>query len=258
MGCIWNIFVNFCRTGSCRKGSRALGLSGFWSACGRDRGLEYNDGASGRREPDCGWILWGSSWSRASGSRENLSARDWNRRWPVLLYQWNLSGFLEKFIAAMVREYVLRFVLSGILCVGKGFQTQRYAEADHTISSVCRSARILDDSRDFFQKIKEERVFHGGIRMKLRASFTVEAAGVMAAVMFVIMVLISQAFRLKAETVGKFSVHEEAERLRHLTEYMEEEIVCRKTGTGWQLEIELQQFRPEKFLRKWSLVEDRS
>lgn len=93
--------------------------------------------------------------------------------------------------------------------------------------------------------------------MKVRASFTVEAAGVMAAVMFVIMILISQAFRLRAETVGKFSVHEETEQMRHLVENAEkEEIVRSREGTGWQIEIEAQVFRPENFLRKWSLAED--
>lgn len=93
--------------------------------------------------------------------------------------------------------------------------------------------------------------------MKVKASFTVEAAGVMAAVMFVIMILISQAFRLRAETVGKFSVHEETEKLRHLVENAEkEEIVRSREGNGWQIEIEAQVFRPENFLRKWSLAED--
>ncbi len=91
----------------------------------------------------------------------------------------------------------------------------------------------------------------------MKASFTVEAAGVMAAVMFVIMILISQAFRLRAETVGKFSVHEDVEQTRHLVENAEKkEIVRSRTGSGWQAEIEAQVFRPENFLRKWSLAED--
>ena len=95
--------------------------------------------------------------------------------------------------------------------------------------------------------------------MKMRASFTVEAAGVMAAVMFVIMILISQALHLRAETVGKFSVHEEVEQMRHLVENAEKkEIIRSRAGAGWQFEIEAQVFRPESFLRKWSLAEDKS
>ena len=46
---------------------------------------------------------------------------------------------------------------------------------------------------------------------EIRASYTVEAAGVMAVVFFVMMILINQAFHVHGETVGCFRVHEEVE-----------------------------------------------
>lgn len=94
-------------------------------------------------------------------------------------------------------------------------------------------------------------------RAALRASYTVEAAGVMATVFFIIMILMNQAFRLHAETVGYFALHETVERERHLVENKKEsEVVKYADGTGWNLEITAPVFRPEDSLRMWSLAED--
>lgn len=93
----------------------------------------------------------------------------------------------------------------------------------------------------------------------LPAAYTVEAAGVMAAVLFVILVLMNQAFRLHAETVGYFTLHQTVERDRHAAEYADEaEIVRQAAGGNWELEITAPVFRPEESLRLWSLVEDKS
>ncbi|MDO4267122.1 MAG: hypothetical protein Q4C73_01520 [Eubacteriales bacterium] len=95
------------------------------------------------------------------------------------------------------------------------------------------------------------------VRKELRASLTVEAAGVMSVVLFSLMILLGQAFDLRAETVGEFQLHLEADQARHLIENAgETEIIRSSGGTGWSLEIAASVFRPEKSLRMWSLAED--
>ncbi|MCD8083845.1 MAG: hypothetical protein LUE86_10145 [Clostridiales bacterium] len=92
---------------------------------------------------------------------------------------------------------------------------------------------------------------------RLRASYTVEAAGVMAAVLFTILILMNRALGFRAETVGYFGLHETVERERHLIENMEEtQIERQSSGNGWSLEITAPVFRPEQSLRLWSLAED--
>ena len=79
----------------------------------------------------------------------------------------------------------------------------------------------------------------------------------MATVFFIIMILMNQAFRLHAETVGYFALHETVERERHLVDNKKEsEVVEYADGTGWNLEITAPVFRPEDSLRMWSLAED--
>ena len=101
-----------------------------------------------------------------------------------------------------------------------------------------------------------QRKNNGGMPA-LKASYTVEAAYVMATVFFVIMMLMNQAFRLHAETAGNFALHETVERERHAVENKEEaEIVRQSGGRDWSLEITAPVFRPENSLRLWSLAED--
>lgn len=98
-------------------------------------------------------------------------------------------------------------------------------------------------------KIKES----GG----LSASYTVEAAGVMSVVLFTIMILMGQALRLSGETRGMFQLHEQVERVRHEPEHKDDRrISVQSGGNGWNLEITAPVFRPENFLRIWSLAED--
>ncbi len=95
------------------------------------------------------------------------------------------------------------------------------------------------------------------MKTAFRGSFTVEAAGVMAAVLVAIMIIINLAFRLRTETVGSFRLHETVERERHLVEHIHEIFIQRnQEGNGWELEISAPVFRPENFLRMWSLAED--
>lgn len=91
----------------------------------------------------------------------------------------------------------------------------------------------------------------------LRGSFTVEAAGVMAVVLFCVMILLDQAFHVRAETVGEFRVHETVERERHLMEKIgENEISASGNGERWSLEVTAPVFRPENALRMWCLLEE--
>lgn len=93
----------------------------------------------------------------------------------------------------------------------------------------------------------------------LPGSYTVEAAGVMAVVLLTIMILLNQAFHMRAEAVGVFTVHETVERDRHALEYMNEKNINRKnSGMRWSLDLTVPVFRPEESLRLWSLMEGKA
>jgi len=90
------------------------------------------------------------------------------------------------------------------------------------------------------------------------AEYTVEAAGVMAVVLFTVMVLFHQAFHVRAETVGVFQVHEQVERERHEIAHSDEkEITHEARGQRWSVEITAPVFRPEESLRMWSVLEEK-
>lgn len=93
-------------------------------------------------------------------------------------------------------------------------------------------------------------------RTRLRAQYTVEAAGVMGAVLLTILTLLSAAFHIHAEVVGAMKLHTEVEQERHKVESSEEREVSRQgKGSGWELEITSPVYRPENLLRLWSLME---
>ena len=99
--------------------------------------------------------------------------------------------------------------------------------------------------------------FTAGRKKSLCASITVEAAGVMAVVLFTIMVLMGQAMSWSARAGGMFALHETVERERHQIEHAEERRIKRQAeGNEWNLEISAPVFRPETALRMWGLVED--
>lgn len=95
------------------------------------------------------------------------------------------------------------------------------------------------------------------IHQKVSGSLTVEMAGVMEIVFFSMMVLLQVAFRVRAETVGEFRVHEEVERERHEIMHIEDEEIS-KEGQGqlWSLKVTAPVYRPEDYLRMWSLAEN--
>lgn len=105
-----------------------------------------------------------------------------------------------------------------------------------------------------YRQAGKKKIFESS---SLSASYTVEAAGVMAVVLFTIMILMGQVFRLSGETRGLFQLHEQVERVRHEPEHKNDgKISIQSGGNGWNMEISAPVFRPENFLRMWSLMED--
>ena len=95
------------------------------------------------------------------------------------------------------------------------------------------------------------------VRKRLRGSYTVEAAGVMAVVFFTMLVLFHQAFYMGAWTAGTFQVHQQVERERHQIVHKDERSITRgKQGQSWQADITARVFRPEESLRMWSILEE--
>lgn len=106
------------------------------------------------------------------------------------------------------------------------------------------------------RKGKGFRVLRAGLEREVAASYTVETAGVMAVILLVVMILLNQAFHVRGETVGKFVVHQDVERERHLIENQDEQEITRQSqGIRWSLELTAPVFRPENSLRMWSLAE---
>lgn len=117
----------------------------------------------------------------------------------------------------------------------------------------------------------------------VKGSFTLEAAGVMAVILFGIGTVITEAGRIHDQVSAGMTVHEAAEKVRHEKEMdlreaeeffqrnkglrlhmKDDRISLRKEGKwihaagraeGWGKEIRIRRFRPETFLRKITLIE---
>ena len=121
-------------------------------------------------------------------------------------------------------------------------------------------------------------------RQRLTGSFTIEAACVMAIVLFSVSIVIRQAGRMHDETSGAMILHEAVEKVRHERTLQVEDaagffegcmkfrmnfasyelglkedgkrIAGKAAGGSWQREIQMRKFRPETFLRQVTLLED--
>lgn len=92
----------------------------------------------------------------------------------------------------------------------------------------------------------------------MKAEYTVEAAGVMAVMLFTVMILLNQAFHIRAETAGSFRVHETVEKERHEIAHSDEkEITHADQGIRWSIEVTSPVFRPEEAIRMWSMLEEK-
>lgn len=122
---------------------------------------------------------------------------------------------------------------------------------------------------------------------RLNGSYTVEAAFVMAVILFALMISIQSAYRLRDEVAGAMALAESVQRLRHNETESPEEASnwavhragapfswkeyqfefnmsgnsltgrwIKGTGMGgrWRLELEQRVYDPESFLRKLTLI----
>lgn len=89
--------------------------------------------------------------------------------------------------------------------------------------------------------------------MQLNGGYTVEAAGVMSAVLLTVMILLSAAFHIHKEVLESMKLHTSVEQARHAVSSIEEkEIHMQAEGIP---AITAPVFRPEDSLRMWSLLE---
>lgn len=90
----------------------------------------------------------------------------------------------------------------------------------------------------------------------LDAGYTVEAAGVMSAVLLTIMVLLSSAFHIHQEVLVLMRLHTSVEQARHAVSAVDEdEVSMEAERDGGSFIISAPVFRPENSLRMWSLLE---
>ncbi|MCI8363008.1 MAG: hypothetical protein HFJ41_07875, partial [Clostridia bacterium] len=170
---------------------------------------------------------------------------------------WNLFSYLPLFLSDTRPEYAESYVAIFAFCLIAG----NLASILHVIEPspnyqwqfirggkyVCISMKSKGEGK---LMIKQAKKIWEKRNKDISASYTVEAAGVMAIVLFSIMVLLNQSFHVRAETVGKFSVHEEVERERHAISNADNKEVTRQAqGMRWGLEVTAPIFRPEKSLR---------
>lgn len=92
--------------------------------------------------------------------------------------------------------------------------------------------------------------------IRLDGGYTVEAAGVMSAVLLTVMILLSAAFHIHREVVESMKLHTSVEQARHAVASVGEKEIHMQAGTGeGTLSITAPVFRPEASLRMWSLLE---
>lgn len=92
--------------------------------------------------------------------------------------------------------------------------------------------------------------------IRLNAGYTVEAAGVMSAVLLTVMILLSSAFHIHREVLEAMNLHTAVEQARHAVSSADEKEIQMQAETGnGRLSITAPVFRPEDSLRMWSLLE---
>lgn len=117
------------------------------------------------------------------------------------------------------------------------------------------------------------------VKKRLKASYTIEAAYVMAILIFSLSAMILSAYRIHDETAGAMAVQESVEKLRHIEDrekdrdigirrvYLKNEynietkvtgknITGKGKGASWKLEIQTKRYEPKEFLRLFSIAEE--
>lgn len=181
---------------------------------------------------------------------ENLWRRYRGRGWLLFSDKRSAIGILGEFDGTLYWGHSMWIVWIVPVCVEEDSDRRECRQANRSVPSVCRDPGSMDGGGKQFLEVAEM------MGKELAGSYTVETAGVMAVVLFTVMILLNQAFHVRAETVGKFTVHEAVERERHEIAYRDRrEITKQERGMRWGIELTSPVFCPEESLRMWSLAE---
>lgn len=90
---------------------------------------------------------------------------------------------------------------------------------------------------------------------RLKGSYTIEAAYIMAITLFSFATVIGAAYRLKDKTVKAMGLHTQVEVLRYQEDGNKDYIYERTGGAEWSLEITASVPDPEDWLRMISLAD---
>lgn len=257
MGGVFSVFDDSIYTGYKDETDKDMGVLSVRSS-GTGIGRVYVDGSIGKFsvEKSSGKLFFGAG---NAGVGKNLEGSCRYRRWSVLSDQRADAEFRGESVCAVRRNLAVRDLRYGNLCVEMDQRGGKIRKKNTAFSAVCSNTGDLSyRDPDILMRGRKEMERKRQILKKraVKASYTVEAAGVMAIVFFVMMILLNQAFHVHAETAGSFAVHEEAERERHKTENEDEGEITRETqGMRWSLDLTVPVYRPEDSLRIWSLAD---
>lgn len=195
---------------------------------------------------------------------EQADGRSRGRRRRVFFYCYrDVSWILEKHCTVVRRGDLLRILLYGNDDVGD-METYFHEKEKCAISPVSNAGRNM---AGYF------------INKRLKASYTIEAAYVMAVVLLSLAAMILAAYQIHDETAGAMAVQQAVEKLTHLEEedrerdipvrnvYLKDaydiwieadaiNITGKGTGRSWKLEITTKKYDPERFLRLVSMAEE--
>ena len=165
------------------------------------------------------------------------------------LYRVYTSGY-GKLSFAFIRAFFLQHFQPYGFCGGKRCQSE-YARQNGSLSPISASGSYL-----------------AGMSMRLRGSYTVEAAAVMGIVLMALCILLRTALGWKEDTVGIMKLHETVEYMRYhkdlsslsVPEYRIQVSENGKKVSGQYLgnkrtvRIEHDLYEPEEFIRMISLI----
>lgn len=234
-----------------------MGLRTFWkygmvlkSLQGRENGLE-------------GIGLWDGNLPVFTYCQQDNRRSYWRGRRVFFCYYRYLFGRMEKCAVILWRGDILRILLYGNYGMEYG-KMRRCKEKNSSVSALPSADRDMA----------------GDCVMRLSASYTIEAAYVMAVVLIALVTMILGAYHIHDETAGAMAVQEAVEKSSYLEEVWtgKENDEIRKvylkdsyhvqvkqngknitgigTGMRWSLEIQRKKYEPEGFLRLISIVQE--
>lgn len=152
----------------------------------------------------------------AAAIDEMQSRRHWVRRWLVFCSISGISGILEYHSAASIWTDVLQHLLLGNHRLGKCCRNP-CKKNETAISSVFISGVDLDwKGMDMKLKKMNKKFLPDWIFAYKEASYTVEAALIMAITLFLIASLLTEAFGVHSQVVGNMVLHDALEQAGHI------------------------------------------